>query len=306
MQQPALFSVASSRRSSEVEAVIASLKNETRTTTPSSSYYSLEGPDHKRLKIAEKDVDAPTTTLERMDQLLLPTTLEDAISFSPFARVLFCAHAPHTIVHTNAAYITLAQKASLVDDATKPCCTVGKSFASSTNKNERLIEAKNPKEYISIMVAEHVGTLKLEKGGDGNVKNGYGTAATTKGNESTTSSSSQSRELQSSGSFVVGSHHVKIFPVVSNDEACSMFVRSYEKHNLQLKRIGTSPTLGGDGDDNDETIVGRRSTSFSSSRCNGDNGMSASFQDVSSSFGDSSSGGSSQHVSHYLLQIEPR
>jgi len=161
---------------------------------------------------------------------------------------------------------------------------VGKSFASSNNNNndEHLIEGKNSEEYISRIVAEHVGTLKLEKCGD--VGNGDSKTVNTsnnttmKGNESMTSSLRQSGELQSSGSFVVGSHHVKIFPVVSNDEACGMFVRSYEKHNLQLKRMGTSPLGGGDG--------------------------MSDFRDVSS-FGDSRSG-SSQNISHYLLQIEPR
>lgn len=238
------FTVASSR-SSEVEAVIASLKN-TPTAKRISMSCSLEGPEHKRQKIAK----SPST--KRVDNF--PTTLEDSISFSPFARVLFCAQAPYNIVHTNAAYSTLVQKG-----LAKPCI-VGESFAS----NDRH-EVENSDAHISRIVDEHIGALQLED--DRNSKE----------------NSDQSRKLLSG---FVGLHHIRILPVVSIDETCSQTVRSYEKCHLQLRQMN-SP--------HDNNIMEGIPT-----RSYGD--AMPSSQDLSSTVDPNSC---TQHISHYLLQIEP-
>ena len=102
--------------------------------------YSPEGPP--RLKKQKTSQAAPAVDNRS------PTTLEDAISFSPYARVLFCAQSPYTIVHTNAAYGTLMRR------------IVGEPFASS----ERC-EAESPEEHITRIVAGHIEALQLENDG---------------------------------------------------------------------------------------------------------------------------------------------
>ena len=88
-----------SSRSSEVGTVIASLKN---TSTGMKRKTRNEGTSSKKVKFTPISTDT--------------TTLDDAVSFSPYARVLFTADSPQTVVHTNAAYGTLVKKGFA-----KPC-----------------------------------------------------------------------------------------------------------------------------------------------------------------------------------------
>lgn len=93
-----------------------------------------------------------------------------------------------------------------------------------------------------------------------------------------------SSSLQSSNQL----RHVRIFPVMSNDETCSQLVRSYEKNHSQFKRMDSPNDLEACTTSNDgssmpcskatmPTKVRKRRLS---DRC-------------------------TQYRSHYLLQIEP-
>eukprot|EP00986_Skeletonema_menzelii_P005588 scaffold2084_cov155-Skeletonema_menzelii.AAC.9 len=93
--QPAL-TVASSR-SSDVAAVIASLKN------PSADMKKRKANNEDR---TAKKIKFHPAAVHKTDT----TTLEDAVAFSPYARVLFTADFPQTVVHINAAYGTLVKK----------------------------------------------------------------------------------------------------------------------------------------------------------------------------------------------------
>ncbi|KAL9181929.1 hypothetical protein ACHAXT_012272 [Thalassiosira profunda] len=223
------MSVASSR-SPEVESVIASLKNMSRATR-APSY--LEGPEPKKRK---------PSALPVVDKL--STSLEECLSFSPFARVLFCAQHPYTVVHNNAAYSALAQQGLLLP------CSVGDSFASSERRGE-----ESPEEHIARAAAEHV-------------------AAFSPGHNFNADASSIHSRRQSG---VVGTHRVHIFPVVSNDEACSQFVRSYKRNHLQRCSARDPSTVSSKGlQDPKESQAGKKRKTCT------------------------------QYRSHYLLQIEPR
>ena len=228
--QAPMLSVASSR-SPEVESVIASLKNMSRATR-APSY--LEGPEPKKRK---------PSALPVVDKL--STSLEECLSFSPFARVLFCAQHPYTVVHNNAAYGALAQQGLVLP------CSVGDSFASSERRGE-----ESPEEHIARAVAEHV-------------------AAFSPGHNFNTDASSIHSRRQPG---VVGTHRVHIFPVVSNDEACSQFVRSYKRNHLQrCSARDPSSVSSMNLQDPKETQAGKKPRKTCT-----------------------------QYRSHYLLQIEPR
>jgi hypothetical protein len=101
--QPAL-TVASSR-SSDVAAVIASLKNPSADLKRKAHYEDCSS--------AKKIKFLPTAVVHHKTDT---TTLEDAVAFSPYARVLFTADFPQTVVHINAAYCALVKKGFA-----KPC-----------------------------------------------------------------------------------------------------------------------------------------------------------------------------------------
>jgi hypothetical protein len=67
-----------------------------------------------------------------------------------FTRVLFCAHPPYTVVHTNAAYVSLAQQRLLA----KPCL-VGRAFSNNTKR----YEGESSETYVTRMVMEHMQVL---------------------------------------------------------------------------------------------------------------------------------------------------
>ena len=102
--QPAL-TVASSR-SSDVAAVIASLKNPSADLKRKAHYEDCSS--------AKKIKFLPSTAV--VHHKTDTTTLEDAVAFSPYARVLFTADFPQTVVHINAAYCALVKKGFA-----KPC-----------------------------------------------------------------------------------------------------------------------------------------------------------------------------------------
>jgi len=194
------YSVASSR-SSEVEAVIASLKNvsSSKRNLPS---YSMESQEHKKRK------NARDPSARRVENL--PITLENAISFSPFARVLICAKAPHNVVHINAAYSELVQQGRA-----KPYI-VGESL--SPNSNEHC-EVQSPKEYIAKIIEDHIVSLRLKDKDNRNCK-----------------SNSEKQRISQLG--FVGFHRVHILPVMSTDETCSYSAHGYEKCHLLHRPFG--------------------------------------------------------------------
>jgi hypothetical protein len=144
------FTVATSR-SIEVEAVIASLKQRPVVNRASSSYsqFLLEDTMRKKRRIGTSSemISAETSAVFQS-----ATTLEDAISFSPFARVLFCANAPYTVVHTNAAYSSLVQKGLAKQ------CVVGDPLSPGD-----ICEGESSEQYIIRLVASHVGVFKQEE-----------------------------------------------------------------------------------------------------------------------------------------------
>lgn len=154
---------------------------------------SAEGPVRKRQKLATCVDD------------VLPTTLDEAISFSPFARVLFCAQYPHVIVHGNAAYGILVQRG-----LAQPCVT-GASFATAPPR-----PAETSEDYIARMAQEHMGSVNMEDDGKSAAKSG------------------SSRTL-SSGS--VGRHNVHILPVMSHRDTVGPSTPSYDKCRWQLEEV---------------------------------------------------------------------
>ena len=139
--QSAALTVASSR-SSDVAAVIASLKN------PSSSTDMKRKGNHHDDRSAKKIKFHPVPAAamhHRTDTTT--TTLEDAVAFSPYARVLFTASFPQTVVHINAAYGTLVKKGFA-----KPCA-LGHPFT-ATNMERLSLEdsSKLNEETVSKIV----------------------------------------------------------------------------------------------------------------------------------------------------------
>ena len=152
-------------------------------------------------------------------------------------RVLFCAQAPYTIVHTNAAYSALVQQGLV-----KPCL-VGDAFSSDVGDG-----VQSSEENISRIVANHM--ISLEHQDDQSLK----------------------------GPRKMRSGFVHIFPVMSNDEAFSQFVRSYEKHHLLSCK--------------DTEVISRR-------------GIPSPSHGMSPSANHGANLPFTQYRSHYLLQIEP-
>ena len=138
--QPAL-TVASSR-SSDVAAVIASLKNPSADLKRKAHYEDCSSA--KKIKIL------PSTAV--VHHKTDTTTLEDAVAFSPYARVLFTAGFPQTVVHINAAYGTLVKKGFA-----KPC-TLGRPLT-ATNIERLSLEdsSKLDKETVSRIVTNDLG-----------------------------------------------------------------------------------------------------------------------------------------------------
>ncbi len=136
--QPAL-TVASSR-SSDVAAVIASLKNPSADMKRNGNYDDRSSKKIKFLPAA--------AAMHKTDT----TTLEDAVAFSPYARVLFTAGFPQTVVHINAAYGTLVKKGFA-----KPC-TLGRPLT-ATNIERLSLEdsSKLDKETVSRIVTNDLG-----------------------------------------------------------------------------------------------------------------------------------------------------
>jgi len=141
--QPAL-TVASSR-SSEVAAVIASLKN------PSA--------DKKRKANYDEDSSATKTNfLPPAVHKTVTTTLEDAVAFSPYARVLFTATFPQTVVHINAAYGTLVKKGFAKPSA------LGRTLTATYSGNQsHEFSATLNEETVSTIVTNDLG-ISTKKG----------------------------------------------------------------------------------------------------------------------------------------------
>jgi len=141
--QPAM-TVASSR-SSEVAAVIASLKN------PSADMKRKANYDEDRS--AKKSKSFPPAVHKTVT-----TTLEDAVAFSPYARVLFTATFPQTVVHINAAYGTLVKKGFA-----KPC-VLGRTLT-ATNSGSHSFEDSSEldEETVSKIVTNDLG-ISTKKG----------------------------------------------------------------------------------------------------------------------------------------------
>lgn len=150
-------------------------------------------------------------------------------------------------MHTNAAYSTLVQQ------GLAKSCIVGEGFASGS---ERYDAVESPEEYITRIVSDHIiGTSRADE----------------------EENSSQPRKIRPGC--------VHIFPVMSIDETCSQFVRSYEKHHLHLGEM--------DIQKEDVNCISRRSrdpAAFSQDMPSPVNPGEKSF---------------TQYKSHYLLQIEP-
>ena len=132
-------------------------------------------------------------------------------------RVLFCAQAPHTVLHANAAYVTLAQKKGIANP-----CIAGRSFSSRYLQILNDIGGDNNSEaYISQIVSDHVRAI-LDN-----------TEAQRRPSQTTTTSSSSS-------------HHptcgnVKIFRIMSSDQTYSRFIRDYTNAFQQsMQTLGLS------------------------------------------------------------------
>lgn len=145
--QSAALTVASSR-SSDVAAVIASLKN------PSSSTDMKRKGNHHDDRSAKKIKfhPVPAAAMHHRTDTTTTTTLEDAVAFSPYARVLFTASFPQTVVHINAAYGTLVKKGFA-----KPCA-LGHPFT-ATNMERLSLEdsSKLNEETVSKIVTNDLG-----------------------------------------------------------------------------------------------------------------------------------------------------
>ena len=194
-------------------------------------------------------------------------------------RVIFCAQAPYTVVHTNAAYTTLVQLG-----LTKSCI-VGETFGGYTNNNEHQAakeEDGTPEECIARIVSEHVVAT-----------------ATTDNNSPPLSSFTSSKSAVRPIGGVVGKKNIHIFPILSNDDTCSQFIRSYQSNWLQRQRSAADNNNNNNNNKKpDASNAASQVLTLNSpghlqhhSRGGGNNG--------------GSSSSSSQYVSHYLLQIEP-
>lgn len=116
-------------------------------------------------------------------------------------RVLFCAQAPYTVLHANAAYGSLVQKG-----LAKPCL-VGEPFSS----NERY-EGESSEVFISRIVADHMRAFGDEDHGN--------------------DEEAPARPRNSLPGFVL------IFLVMSSDETYSQFIRDY-RNDSQRQQMDT-------------------------------------------------------------------
>ena len=99
----------------------------------------------------------------------------------------------------------------------------------------------------------------------------------------------------------MGKKNIHIFPILSNDDTCSQFIRSYQSNWLQRQRSDADNNNNNNNNNNkkpDASNAASQVLTLNSpgrlqhhSRGGGGNG--------------GSSSSSSQYVSHYLLQIEP-
>ena len=137
--QPAALTVASSR-SSDVAAVIASLKN------PSTD---LKRKANNEERSAKKIKFRPAVAAVHKTDT---TTLEDAVAFSPYARVLFTADFPQTVVHINAAYGTLVKKGFA-----KPCALGRPLITNNIQRQSYVDSSKLNEETISKIVTDELG-----------------------------------------------------------------------------------------------------------------------------------------------------
>jgi hypothetical protein len=137
--QPSALTVASSR-SSDVAAVIASLKN------PSSDLKRKS--NHEDISAKKIKFRPAVAAVHKTDT----TTLEDAVAFSPYARVLFTADFPQTVVHINAAYGTLVKKGFA-----KPCA-LGRPLTTNNIQRQSYVDSsKLNEETISKIVTDELG-----------------------------------------------------------------------------------------------------------------------------------------------------
>ena len=146
--QPAL-TVASSR-SSDVAAVIASLKNPSTDTMKRKANCEE---DRSSVKKKIKFLPTPAAAVHKTTvaaTTTTTTTLEDAVAFSPYARVLFTADLPQTVVHINAAYGALVKKG-----LANPCA-LGRPLK-TTNSGGTDSSFILDEETVSKIVTDHLG-----------------------------------------------------------------------------------------------------------------------------------------------------
>jgi hypothetical protein len=152
-----MMTVAGSR-SSEVSAVIASLKNPTANNTMKRKVNNNVDEDRttdgvKKLKLASSR--RPDSETSPRGNLL---SLEDAVAFSPYARVLFTAEFPHTVVHVNAAYGTLVKKELASPCALGRLMTTANGIGNSSSTHQEMSTLKE--ETVSKLITNHLGISK--------------------------------------------------------------------------------------------------------------------------------------------------
>jgi hypothetical protein len=186
-----------------------------------------------------------------------------------FTRVLFCAHPPYTVVHTNAAYVSLAQHRLLA----KPCL-VGRAFSNNTKRHE----GESSETYVTRMVIEHMQELDPDVDDDDE-------------------EASLVRRPPRRGLLY------KIYPVLPVDDPYREFLRGYsydfERRQGVSKKIETSMSTNG--------TVSRDAAAETSciTYSNRFHNISLSDELEGRSFKNGCSSSPIQYRAQYLLQIEP-
>ena len=191
-----------------------------------------------------------------------------------FTRVLFCAHPPYTVVHTNAAYVSLAQQRLLAEP-----CLVGRAFSNNTERHE----GESSETYVTRMVMEHMQVLDPDVDDDDDDDDGK--------------EASLLRRPPGRGLLY------KIYPVLPVDDPYREFLRGYshdfERRQGVSKKIETSMSTNG--------TVSRDAAAETSciTYSNRFHNISLSDELEGRSFKNGCSSSPIQYRAQYLLQIEP-
>lgn len=204
-------------------------------------------------------------------------TLVFLLHFLP--RVLFSAHPPYTVVHTNAAYVSLVQQRS----TTNPCL-VGGAFTGNTTMQQ--IDGESSETCVARMVMEHMQEL------DADVSDDEASNLRRTRNPSL-------RHQPRPGLFYY------IFPVLSVNDPYSQFLRGYthdfeRRQGIDKQKTETSMTIS-----NSDVTATTASSSITSSTSILDLSSAVEPQGSSSNNSGSRSTSPIQFRTQYLLQIEP-